>query len=212
MKENEATLKEKWHMAESIDEEGIYKKLRYREVEKIGFYIRPLRNWFYPCPHCQQKLKEMMAKGSWILGNKAYEPMIELNTTNESEPDDKSFKVVEKRKATKEEIEVALPRRTWRGIALMAHHQAIRRPRTPHSVESCRPWSAEDDARLLDCYNRGDALAAIGAELGRSFAGVACRITTKGISRPRRKQKRATVWRLEEDNLIGSELFCRGRG
>jgi hypothetical protein len=114
--------------------------------------------------------------------------------------------------AAREDIETALPRRTWRGIALMAHRLGIKRPRTPHGVESCRPWSAEEDARLLDCYNRGDALAAIGAELGRSFAGVACRIQTKGLRRPRPKQKNAPVWRLKEDNLIGSQPFCRDRG
>jgi len=104
MNEKEPVLKETWHVAETIDENGIYKKLRFREVEQIGFYIRPLREWFFPCPACQQELKWLMKEGTWILGNKEYEPMIELNNTKD-EVDDESWETLEEHKATEEELE-----------------------------------------------------------------------------------------------------------
>lgn len=97
-------LRETWHIAEEINDEGIYKKHKYRIVEQIGFYIRPLREWFIPCMECQKNLKKQMAEGNWILGNKDYEPDIELNNT-EYEIDDGSWVTLEERKATKEEIE-----------------------------------------------------------------------------------------------------------
>ena len=104
MKEEKPLLREKWHISESIDEKGIYQKLKYRTVEYIGFYIRPLREWFFPCRQCQQKLKKMMANGTWILGNKDYEPMIELNNTKD-DIDEDSWETLEERKATEEELE-----------------------------------------------------------------------------------------------------------
>jgi len=97
-------LRERWHIAESIDQHGNYEKLKYRKVEQISFFIRPLGEWFIPCSDCQKKLKKMMAEGRWILGNKDYEPMIELNNKR-NEIDDDSWQKLEKRKATKEEIE-----------------------------------------------------------------------------------------------------------
>jgi len=104
MKENSSVLRESWHIGESIDDKGNYKKMKYRKIEQIGFYIRPLRDWFFPCKHCQEELKKMMVTGTWILGNKGYEPMIELNSTKD-EIDDTSWITLEARKATKEEIE-----------------------------------------------------------------------------------------------------------
>ena len=103
MNENTPVLRESWHVTESIDENGVYKKLKYREIEQIGFYIRPLREWFFPCPKCQEELKKMMANGAWILGNKEYEPMIELNNTKDA-IDDNSWITLEERKATPAEI------------------------------------------------------------------------------------------------------------
>jgi hypothetical protein len=101
---NEQFLKEEWHFGEEIDSKGIYKKVKYRKVERIGFYIRPLREWFFPCKQCQEKLKKQMAEGNWVLGNKEYEPDIELNNTK-MEIDEDSFVTLEERKATNEEIE-----------------------------------------------------------------------------------------------------------
>jgi len=103
MKES-PVLRETWHTAESIDSKGNYEKLKYRKIEQISFYIRPLSNHFIPCPTCQKKLKKMMAEGRWILGNKSYEPAIELNNQRD-EIDDDSWQTLEKRKATQEEIE-----------------------------------------------------------------------------------------------------------
>lgn len=103
MKENEPVLRERTFYAEEVTKGGIYKKHKAREVEQIGFYIRPARVWFYPCVEDQKKLKQLLAKATWILGNRKYEPDIELNNTN-MEIDDVSWEVVEEHKATKEEI------------------------------------------------------------------------------------------------------------
>jgi hypothetical protein len=104
MKENSPVLKEVWHIGESIDDKGNYRKQKYRKVEQLGFYIRPLRDWFVPCPHCQAELKKLLAEGRWILGNKEYEPRVELNTTK-NEVDNDSWITLEERKATKAEID-----------------------------------------------------------------------------------------------------------
>ena len=85
----------------------------------------------------------------------------------------------------------------------------VRRQRVHHPAETWRPWAEEEDAKLLEWYNRGDALADIAVELGRSLAGAACRIQTKGLSRPRPKRKAVPLWHMEENNLIGYEASCR---
>jgi len=109
------------------------------------------------------------------------------------------------------EVEAALPRRTWKGIALRAFRLGIRRSRVRHSPETWRAWTEEEDAGLVERYNRGDPLVDIAVGLGRSLAGVACRIRTRELSRPRPQQKRMPVWHLEDDNLSGSEAACRER-
>ena len=98
-----ATLKTVYHTAETIDEKGQYTKYKYRKINRLSFYIRPLREWFIPCVSCQQKLKTMLATGSWILGNKQYLPAIELNTTT-NDFDEEYEENIETRKATEEEI------------------------------------------------------------------------------------------------------------
>jgi len=97
-------LNEKFFLAESIDEKGIYEKLEYREVEQISFYIRPAREWFFPCPDCQKKLKQTMANARWIFGNKDYEPAIELNNVKDELDEDYTHAIIH-RKATKEELD-----------------------------------------------------------------------------------------------------------
>jgi len=104
MKENEPALRVHVFYAEEVTEEGIYKKHKALKVEQIGFYIRPARVWFYPCVEDQKKLKKLLAEATWILGNRQYEPDIELNNTN-MEIDDASWEVVDEHKATKEEID-----------------------------------------------------------------------------------------------------------
>jgi len=103
MNENSPALRETWKMAETIDDKGIYKKMKFREIEQIGFYIRPMREWFFPCPDCQKRLKEQFAEARWILGNNEYKPDIELNNVKD-ELDDSSWVTLEEHKATPEEI------------------------------------------------------------------------------------------------------------
>jgi hypothetical protein len=114
MKENSPALREEWVLGEDIDDKGIYKKLKYRKVEQIGFYIRPLRDWFFPCPDCQKRLKQQMATGAWILGNQEYKPDIELNNTKD-EIDDNSWITLEEHKATPAEIK-RIGKDGWRDI------------------------------------------------------------------------------------------------
>jgi hypothetical protein len=106
MNEHEISLvlRETWYIAETITDKGIYQKLKYRKVERIGFYIRPLREWFWPSAEDQKRLKKLLAEGSWILGNKDYAPAIELNSTKD-EIDDESWITLEEHKATPEELE-----------------------------------------------------------------------------------------------------------
>ena len=107
MNENEKdlskVLRETWHIAETITDKGMYQKLKYRKVEQIGFYIRPAREWFFPCQECQKNLKKLLAEARWILGNKEYEPDIELNNVK-NELDDESWITLEEHKATPAEI------------------------------------------------------------------------------------------------------------
>lgn len=102
MNENEPVLREEWFVGESISE-GTYKKLKYRTIEQIGFYIRPAQEWFYPCPDCQKRLRKILGEARWILGNKSYEPPIELNNVKD-EIDDSSWITLEEHEATPEEI------------------------------------------------------------------------------------------------------------
>lgn len=102
--DEEAVLNQNIHFAEEVTDKQKYRKLRYRTIEQIGFYIRPARVWFFPCKQDQQKLKRILANATWILGNKEYEPPIELNNTKD-EINDSSWETVEERKATKEEMD-----------------------------------------------------------------------------------------------------------
>ncbi len=104
MNEQTPVLRETWFTAETIDKDGNYEKLKARKVEQLSFFIRPLGEWFIPCRDCQVKLKKMMQEGKWILGNKSYEPLVELNNQRD-ELDEDSWQTLEKRKATKEELE-----------------------------------------------------------------------------------------------------------
>lgn len=97
-------ITERWKLAEEVTEKKVYKKLKYREVKRVYFRIRPIRENFEPCSECQLKLQKMLAEGSWILGNKSYEPAIELNAIG-WDTDDHSFETIEEHQATPEEIE-----------------------------------------------------------------------------------------------------------
>jgi hypothetical protein len=97
-------LSERFFLAESITSESIYEKIEYREVEQIGFYIRPAREWFYPCPTCQKRLKQTLAQARWIFGNHDYEPAIEMSNVK-NELDEDYTRTIEKHPATKNELE-----------------------------------------------------------------------------------------------------------
>ena len=107
--------------------------------------------------------------------------------------------------APKEDIIKALPRRTWKGITQRAKRLGVRRPRHRSPCDTWYPWKEDEDARLVEMYNRGDALHDIAASLGRSMAAVACRIHTRGLSRPQPSRKKMSVWESLGNNLIGSE-------
>jgi len=107
-------LREEWHIAEYIDEEGKYNKTKWRTVERIGFYIGPIGEWFFPCKEDQEKIKKMVLESRWIFGNKDYEPQIELQR-DFKETDDDSFQTLEKREPTIEESK-RLDDRKWHDI------------------------------------------------------------------------------------------------
>ena len=109
-------LKEKWNHAEYIGDEDIYHRVKWRTVERIGFYIRPFQRWFFPCRKCQEELKNIVLNGTWIFGNKQYEPLIELNR-DFKEIDDDSWVTLETHKATKAELK-RLPDNEWNDLPL----------------------------------------------------------------------------------------------
>ena len=97
-------IQEKEFITEYIDDEGNYLKVKGREIEQIGFFLRFIHEHFIPCKECQKKLLHMVHNAkTWTLGNKDYEPLVEL--WKEFEIDDKAFIELEKHKATKEELE-----------------------------------------------------------------------------------------------------------
>jgi len=112
--------------------------------------------------------------------------------------------------ATKEDIMKALPNRTWHGITQQAMKMGIKRPTYRPPYDTWYPWTEDDDARLVELYNGGKPLADIAAELGRTVPGIACRLRTKGLSRPRPSQKKMPRWESLGNNLIGSETSGRG--
>lgn len=102
MKEESPVLRENWHEAEYIDEKGNYVKAKWRTIERIGFYIRPIQKWFFPCRDDQLEIKKLFLDSAWILGNKDYEPQIEMQRALK-EIDDDSWQILEKRKPTDDE-------------------------------------------------------------------------------------------------------------
>lgn len=97
-------IREKEIVTEYIDDEGNYVKAKGRKVEQIGFYLRFIHDHFIPCKECQKELLRKIRNASeWTLGNKEYDPLIEL--WKKFDIDDEAWEEVERRKATKEEIE-----------------------------------------------------------------------------------------------------------
>ena len=88
---------------ERIDEEtGEYVLSQTYEKGGFKFYLRFLSKDFIPCEKCQKELQELIANADFlILGNKSYEPALELS--KRWEIDDDSWKEIERRQPTKEE-------------------------------------------------------------------------------------------------------------
>ena len=62
------------------DETGEYVKSTCTEYGRFRFFLRPFKEWFYPCEKCQKKLyQKTYGADSLYLGNKSYEPAIELS-------------------------------------------------------------------------------------------------------------------------------------
>jgi hypothetical protein len=113
--------------------------------------------------------------------------------------------------ATKSEIAAALPKRSWKGINSMAFKLGTSRIWIHPAPDVCRHWTEDEDARLKQIYGCGRPLLEIAESLGRSLAGVACRLRIKGLSRPMPSRKAIPIWHLKEDNLVGSDASGRGR-
>lgn len=99
MNEGKATRE---RTAEYIDDDIPFEYLKYRFIDhiKYKFYLRFIKKHFTPCDECQTKLHTLITESDdLILGNKDYDPLIELNRTwkiiKETE--------IERRKATKED-------------------------------------------------------------------------------------------------------------
>lgn len=80
----------------------VYERAKGLELGRFRFFLRFLKTDFEPCKGCQHELEELLDKGDLILGNKDYEPAVELSIRWEI--DDTAWKTVERREATREEI------------------------------------------------------------------------------------------------------------
>jgi len=104
MKKGETVLMERKLIYENVDDDGNYVKISGREIEQLGFYIRTMHVNFVPCECCQRAIiKDIHKSKNWNIGNKDTEPPVEL--WRKFELDDKAWKEIEKRKATKEDKE-----------------------------------------------------------------------------------------------------------
>lgn len=85
---------------EYVKEAGV-KRFSYR------FYLRFIKEHFWPCGQCEKQLEQAIRskidQGALILGNKDYEPPIELSTTDDIVDD--LWKEIERRKPTEKELE-----------------------------------------------------------------------------------------------------------
>ena len=103
MKKGETVLMERKLLFEYVDEDGEYIQSSGREVEQLGFYIRTMHVQFVPCECCQRAIvKEIQKSKSWNIGNKDTEPPVEL--WRKFEIDDSAWEIIERHKATKEEL------------------------------------------------------------------------------------------------------------
>ena len=64
---DQEVLKERYLIAEYIDENDNYVKVKYRETEAYRFFLRFCSAWFHPCPSCQQKLKQLISNSKNMI-------------------------------------------------------------------------------------------------------------------------------------------------
>lgn len=101
MKERTTPVRD--YFGEYIDDvTGEYIKSQSIKEQTYSFYIRFLKNHFRPCSDCQGKLHKLFDKGEFYLGNKSYEPAIELNRQWVVVEDE--WKEVERREATEDDF------------------------------------------------------------------------------------------------------------
>jgi len=85
------------------EETGEYEKHKCKEDGRYRFYLRFIKEHFKPCDECQRKLNDLIYNAkSLYLGNKSYEPPIELSRSWDI--DDDSWEELEKREATKNDF------------------------------------------------------------------------------------------------------------
>ena len=85
------------------DETDEYVKSTAFAHPRFRFYLRAFKAWFYPCEECQKKLHDIIQIGdSLYLGNKEYEPAIELS--RDWVTDEETTIELERRLPTKEDF------------------------------------------------------------------------------------------------------------
>jgi len=87
-----------------VDEDtGEYVNSSYTEDGRYRFYLRFIKKDWIPCEKCQSELHKLITESqTLILGNKDYDPPIELSRAWDI--DDKSWKELERRTPTLDEF------------------------------------------------------------------------------------------------------------
>ena len=83
------------------DETGEYVKSTTIEQLKYRFYLRFLKRHFRPSEEDQNRIHTLFLNAEFYLGNKSYEPAVELS--RHWEVNDDLWKEVERREGTKED-------------------------------------------------------------------------------------------------------------
>lgn len=98
------------------DETGEYVKNKCKDDGRYKFFLRFVKKWFVPCEDCQKELYNLIYNASdFYLGNKSYEPPVELSRSWEIDED--SWVLLEKREATEADF-----RRIY-GLNWKAHYE-----------------------------------------------------------------------------------------
>lgn len=87
------------------EETGKYERNRCKEDSRYKFYLRFVQEHFTPCLECQKALHDLIYNADKLyLGNKSYEPAIELS--RQWEIDDHSWVELETREPTKADFKL----------------------------------------------------------------------------------------------------------